>query len=102
MNTSTLVSHINEALAAHGGGPLVTTSTKDGDDRSTVLGKLGGHDVRVEFEVTSGKPDPGHSVALFDERSGEQVGRGDSGATFVDAITKYSWNGALIDLGQNS
>ncbi|RFA18143.1 hypothetical protein [Subtercola boreus] len=102
MNISSLTSNINEALASHGGGPLVTVKANEGDEKSTVFGKLGGRDVRVEFTETAGSPDRGHLVALFDEQSGEQLGRGDSGANFADAIDGYSWNGALTALSELS
>jgi hypothetical protein len=95
VNTAANVKHINEALATYGAGPFITTDTTGDDEKSVVTGNLDGRSVRVEFTVGSGSPDPAHAVAMFDAETGDQLGQGDSAATFADAISSYHWNGAL-------
>jgi len=103
MNTASHVKHINESLATHGAGPLITTDSSGDDEKSVVRGTLGGRSVRVEFTEVSGRPDSDHTVAMFDEETGDQLGQGDGGATFADAISSYHWVGALtaIDEAKN-
>ena len=100
MNAASHVKHINEALAAHGAGPFITTETTGDDEQSVAHGTLGGHAVRVEFSAVSGRPDSDHVVTVVDEASGKTLGTESTGATFADAISSYHWLGALSALGE--
>jgi len=100
MNAASHVKHINEALATHGAGPFLSTETSGDDEQSVSRGTLGGHPVRVEFSIVSGRPDSDHVVSVLDDESGESLGTASTGATFADAIASYHWLGALSALDE--
>lgn len=100
MNAASHVKHINEALAAHGAGPFLSTETSGDDEQSVAHGTLGGRAIRVEFSTVSGRPDSDHVVSVFDDESGKTLGTESTGATFADAIASYHWLGALSALDE--
>lgn len=98
MNTSSLINQINEALAALGGGPFLTTKTAEEATKTTVTGTLGDSDsdIHIEFieEGNGTEAEKDHTVVVLDG-SGKKLGEGRGDSTFADAISSFGWAGVL-------
>jgi hypothetical protein len=96
MNTSSLINQINEALAALGGGPFLTTKTTEQDATTTVTGTLGGTEIHIDFveEGNGTESEKDHTVVVRDA-SGKHLGEGHGDSTFADAISSFGWAGVL-------
>ncbi|HXH36514.1 MAG TPA: hypothetical protein VNJ54_19210 [Plantibacter sp.] len=97
MNTSSLINQINEALAALGGGPFLTTKTAEEATKTTVTGTLGDSEIHIEFieEGNGTEAEKDHTVVVVDGASGERLGEGRGDSTFADAISSFGWAGVL-------
>ncbi|MGK9148993.1 hypothetical protein KXS11_15285 [Plantibacter flavus] len=97
MNTSSLINQINEALAALGGGPFLTTDTQEQAAKTTVTGTLGDREIHIEFieEGNGTEAEKDHTVVVVDGATGKRLGEGRGDSTFADAISAFGWAGVL-------
>lgn len=98
MDTQKTIDEVNHGLAAYDGGPFTTNQTAENYHRTDLRGELERRAVRIEVSVEDAPGQCQYSIQLFDEGTGESLGRGNGGPTLNDAASYYQWNGALLDL----
>lgn len=100
MDVANELARVNEAIGLYDSSALFEqTGVTESASKTTVRGRMKGKPVRLEFEHHRSEPrDYAFEVWLYDDATGESLGRGNGGRSFSDAISIYQWNNAILDL----
>jgi hypothetical protein len=98
MDIKQIVETINRDIGVAGGEPFEANGDSESFHRTVVHGSISGRDVRVQVDVDDNSGPYRYSIWLYDEETGETLGRGNGDASLKEASEIYQWSGAIADL----
>lgn len=98
MDSQKIIDAVNHGLGIMNGGLFTTIHSLENSHLTVLRGELDGRAVRIEVSVDDAPGPYQFSIWLFDEETGDTLGRGNGGATLNDAASIYQWNNVLSDL----
>ncbi len=99
MDVDTIVDKLNHQLALYGPHRLEAVTSSGTERKGTIRGDLGGRRVRVEYSTGHRPAAYSCEIWMYDDVTGETVGRGNGDRSMAEAIMIYQWGNALSDLG---